>query len=367
MKLLSPYSFAGLELPNRMVMPAMTRSRALSGNIPGPLTVEYYTQRASAGLIVTEGSPVSPQAVGYVRTPGIYSEEQVNGWRAVVDAVHRAGGRIMLQLWHVGRASHPEFQGGELPVGPSAIAPEGNVYTSKGFQPIPTPRALRIEEMAGIVEQFRQAAAHAKAAGFDGVQLHGGNGYLLDQFVRDGSNKRTDAYGGSVEHRIRLPLEIAAAVIEEWGAERVGYKITPWSSMLSAFDSDPVSTFTCLVEALDALGIGFLEVVEREVGRPPGIAPIAPLIRRKFQRSLILGGGYDAQRAERTLQAGEADLIAFGAAYIANPDLPERFERQLPLNAPDTSTFYSGDARGYVDYPRLDSGDAEIQATARGS
>ena len=349
----TPYRLGDLSLSNRLVMAAMTRSRAIDGNVPGPSTVTYYAQRASAGLIITEGSQVSRQGVGYIKTPGIHASDQIAAWARVTEAVHVRGGRIVLQLWHVGRASHPVFHDGGLPVGPSAIAPEGNVFTPSGFAPIPTPRALDLAEMPGIVEQFRVGAENAKAAGFDGVEIHGGNGYLLDQFLRDGSNKRDDAYGGSIANRARLPLEITEAVLGVWGEGRVGYKVTPWSTMLSAFDSDPVGIFSYLAEGLSALRIAYLDVVERPGSMSEGYGPIAPILRKKFRGALILGGGLDKLAGELALAEGRADLVAFGIPFLANPDLVERFRGNAPLNQPDQNTLYQGGDEGYIDYPAL--------------
>src|SRR6202163_4055422 len=257
-----PYRLGDIELNNRLVMAPMTRGRAVERNVPNPIAATYYAQRASAGLIVTEATQVSPQGAGYIRTPGIHSAEQVAGWRKVTDAVHRAGGKIFLQLWHVGRISHADFHGGELPVAPSALAPQGEVFTAQGPQKMVTPRALGLAEIPGIVAQFRNGAENAKAAGFDGVELHGANGYLLDQFTRDGANKRTDAYGGAVENRARFPLEVAKAVIDVWGAERVGYRISPNSGFNSMSDSSPIRTFSYLTEQLNRLGIAYLHVID---------------------------------------------------------------------------------------------------------
>src|ERR1700682_5701912 len=254
--LLSPYRLGELSLNNRMVLAPMTRSRAVEGNVPNPLAAKYYAQRAGAGLIVTEATQVSPQGVGYIRTPGIHSKEQVAGWKKVTDAVHRAGGTIFLQLWHVGRISHPDFHGGELAVAPSAVAAEGTVFTPKGPQKMVTPRALAASELPGIVEQFKRGAENAQEAGFDGVEIHGANGYLLDQFTRDGTNKRTDVYGGSIKNRGRFPLEVAEAVIGVWGPGRVGYRIAPNSPFNSMADSNPVETFSYLAAELDARGAG---------------------------------------------------------------------------------------------------------------
>src|SRR5215475_2893516 len=292
--LFSPYRLGELELANRVVMAPMTRSRAVAGNVPNPLAATYYAQRASAGLIVTEATQVSLQGVGYIRTPGIHSAEQVAGWKKVTGAVHQAGGRIFLQLWHVGRISHPDFHGGELPVAPSAIAAQGQVLTAKGPQQMVTPRALTLAELPGVVEQFRRGAENAKAADFDGVELHGANGYLLDQFLRDGSNRRTDAYGGKVENRARLPLEVTKAVIDVWGADRVGYRISPNGAFNSMSDSDPVRTFSHMAEQLNKLGIVYLHVVDPVAD---GAKRVSALLRRRFNRTYIVNGGFDLDSA----------------------------------------------------------------------
>ena len=356
--LFSPFRLGRLELKNRMVMAPMTRSRALvDGNVPNPLAVTYYVQRASAGLLITEATQVSTQGVGYIRTPGIHSSEQVSGWRKVTDAVHAAGGVIFAQLWHVGRVSHPDFHDGQLPVAPSAIPVEGGeVYTFKGRTRMVTPRALETHELPGIVELFRLAAVNAKEAGFDGVELHGSNGYLLDQFLRDGSNQRTDAYGGSIENRARFPLEVARTVVGVWGAERVGYRLAPQPFPYAGMsDSTPVETFSYLARELSRLGLGYLHVTEAVSGKdvPSAERRITPLLRKVFQGALIVNGGYDAQAGEAALARGEADLVAYGVPFLANPDLPERFRREAPLNPPDFTTFFSGEEKGYTDYPAL--------------
>jgi N-ethylmaleimide reductase len=345
-----PYRLGDIELNNRLAMAPMTRSRALEQNVPNPIAATYYAQRASAGLIVTEATQVSPQGVGYIRTPGIHSAEQVAGWRRITEAVHRADGKIFLQLWHVGRISHPDFHGGELPVAPSAIAAQGQVFTAKGPQQMVTPRALTLAELPGIVEQFRRGAENAKAAGFDGVELHGANGYLLDQFLRDGSNRRTDAYGGTVENRARLPLEITKAVIDVWGADRVGYRISPNGAFNSMSDSNPVQTFSYLAEQLDKLGIVYLHVVDPVTD---GIKRASPLLRRKFNRTYIVNGGFDIDSANAAIHGGEADLVAFGSPFLANPDLPQRYRINASLNVPDQATFYAGEDKGFTDYPTL--------------
>ena len=351
--LFSPYELGDLELKNRFAMSPMTRSRAVGALVPNPLSAEYYAQRASAGLIVTEATQVSPQGIGYVRTPGIESTEQVAGWKQVTDAVHKAGGKIFLQLFHVGRISHTDFHNGKAPVAPSAIPADGQTWTPQGQKPFSTPRALELSELPGIVEQFRRGAENAKAAGFDGVEIHGANGYILDQFTQNGTNKRTDRYGGSIENRIRLPLEVAEAVIGVWGASRVGYRISPYGTFNSMSDSDPLATFSQLTDELNKLHIAYLHVID------PADAPkrISPILRELFSGTYIAAGSFDYESANKAIARGEADLVAFGKLFLANPDLPARFKQRAPLNAPDVATFYqggpSGDAHGYTDYPAL--------------
>jgi N-ethylmaleimide reductase len=357
--LFSSYRLGDIALDNRLVMSPMTRSRAVDGNVPNPLAKAYYVQRASAGLIVTEATQVSPQGVGYIRTPGLHSGEQVAGWQAITEAVHRVGGTIFAQLWHVGRISHPDFHGGELPVAPSAIAADGEVFTARGKTKMVTPRALETHEIPGVVAQFKHAAENAKAAGFDGVELHGANGYLLDQFLRDGTNRRTDAYGGSIQNRARFPLELAEAVIGVWGASRVGYKISPNGSFNSMSDSDPIRTFSYLATELDHLRLGYLHVSEAIAGpmaAPVEIARAQPVLRKMFNGTVIANGGYDARSGNAAIAHGEADLIAFGVPFLANPDLPLRYLKDAPLNTPDGATFYAGEEKGYVDYPALVAG-----------
>ncbi|ADO69292.1 alkene reductase [Stigmatella aurantiaca] len=354
--LFSPFRLGGLELKNRMVMAPMTRSRAIEGNVPNPLASTYYVQRASAGLLITEATQVSPQGVGYIRTPGIHSPEQVAGWKKLVEAVHAEGGKIFAQLWHVGRVSHPDFHDGALPVAPSALAAEGEVFTLRGKTQMVTPRALELSEIPGVVEQFRRGAENAKAAGFDGVEIHGANGYLLDQFLRDGSNQRTDAYGGSIQKRARFPLEVAEAVAGVWGAQRVGYRLSPYFSFQSMSDRQPIETFSYIAEQLGQLGLGYIHVSEAISGvmaPPPGAVRITPLLRQKFKGALIANGGYDAHAGQAVIARGEADLVAYGVPFLANPDLPKRYELGSPLNAPDRATFYAGEEKGYIDYPAL--------------
>lgn len=357
--LFTPFQVGPYELRNRVVMAPMTRSRAGEGNVPTPLMAEYYGQRAGAGLIITEGSQVSPQGVGYPHTPGIHTDAQVDGWRAITDAVHARGGRVFLQLWHVGRVSHPTLQpGGALPVAPSAIGIEGEMlYTAAGPVPYVTPRALATDEIAGVVEQFAEGARRAYRAGFDGVELHGANGYLFDQFLRDGSNHRTDRYGGSPENRARLLVETTAAVVDVWGADRVGVRVSPTGALNGMHDSDPVTTFSVAASELNRFGLAYLHVVE-PVGQPRAGGRITPVLRAVFRGAVIANGGYGADTGNAAIAAGQADLVSFGAPFVANPDLPERLRTGAPLNEPDRATFYGGDARGYTDYPALETANA---------
>lgn len=348
-RLLSRVRIGSLPLKNRMVMAPMTRSRAGEGDAPTAAAAEYYRQRASAGLIVAEGSQISAQGKGYPRTPGIFTDAQIAGWKQVTDAVHAAGGSIFLQLWHVGRLSHPLVQAnGELPVAPSAIKAEGELYTSEGLKAYEAPRALRLDEIPGIVADFRQGAENAKLAGFDGVEIHGANGYLVDQFLRDGGNARTDAYGGSVENRARFLKEVVEAVIEVFGADRVGVRLSPIFNIFSISDSDPQATFGHAADMLGRYGLAYLHVVQLGEGSFDFLA-----LKRRYGGTYIANGGYDATRAVAAIEAGEADLVSFGTPFLANPDLVERFRRGAPLNAPDPATFYQGEAQGYTDYPAL--------------
>jgi len=355
MDLFTPITIGPLRLPNRIVMAPMTRNRASDDQVPTPAMATYYAQRASAGLIVTEASQISHQAVGYPRTPGIHNEAQIEGWRRVTDAVHAAGGRIFLQLWHAGRASHPSLLPEQaLPVAPSAVPANGKAFTAEGFLPFPTPRALETSEIAGIVADFSAAAWRACVAGFDGVEIHAGNGYLIDQFLRDGSNRRTDRYGGSIANRVRFLREVTEAAIGGWSADRVGVRLSPTQSFNDMSDSDPAATFAHAARELSPLGLAYLHVVEAVTGSEAGQAPlIAPLLRRAFKGPLILNGGYTHALARSAIASGQADLISFGAAFLANPDLPERLRRQAPLNPADRKTFYGGDERGYTDYSTL--------------
>jgi 2,4-dienoyl-CoA reductase-like NADH-dependent reductase (Old Yellow Enzyme family) len=337
-----------IELANRIVMAPLTRSRAGASRIPNDLMVEYYRQRAGFGLILTEATVVSPQGIGYADTPGIWNAEQVAGWRKVTDAVHAAGGHIFLQLWHVGRISHPAFLDGELPVAPSALAPAGHVSLLRPETPFPVPRALRRDELPGIVEAFRLGAQHAQQAGFDGVELHGANGYLLDQFLQDRSNQRDDDYGGTVENRARLLLEATDAAVSVWGPQRVGVHLSPRGDAHDMGDSDRAATFGYVARELGRRKIGFLCVREHEAADS-----IGPQLRQQFGGVYIANEGYTQHSAQQALEAGKADAVAFGKLAIANPDLVERFRRQAALNEPDFATFYCPGAQGYTDYPAL--------------
>ncbi|KQM13377.1 alkene reductase [Novosphingobium sp. Leaf2] len=352
--LFDPYTLGAIPLSNRIVMAPLTRNRAGAGFVPGELTAEYYAQRASAGLIVSEATQISQQGQGYQDTPGIYTREQIEGWRKVTAAVHEKGGRIVLQLWHVGRISHVDLQpGGGQPVAPSAIRAESQTFVNNAFVDVSEPHALGIDELPGIVDDFRQAAANAIEAGFDGVEVHGANGYLLEQFAKDGANVRTDAYGGSMENRARLMLEVTAAVAREIGAERTGVRISPVSPANGISCSDPQAQYDYIVDHLDALGIAYLHVVEGATGGPRDVAPFDyGSLRRRFSKTYIANNGFDLDLATSHLANGEADLIAFGRPFIANPDLVERLQNGAPLAEIDPATLYGGGAAGYTDYPR---------------
>jgi N-ethylmaleimide reductase len=354
--LFQPVQFGPYTLSNRIVMAPLTRSRAQKGDIPGLLAPEYYRQRATAGLIIAEATQISPQGKGYAFTPGIYNSAQVEGWKPVTQAVHEEGGRIFLQLWHVGRISHPALQpNGELPVAPSAIRPEGNAFTEEGFVPFVTPRALETAEIPAISEQYRVASHYALAAGFDGVEIHAANGYLIDQFLRDGTNHRTDVYGGSLENRTRLLLEVTAAVISVWGAERVGVRFSPISPANDIADSDPATLFTFVVEQLNRFDLLYLHIIEGATGGPRQVENGFDLqiLRRLFKGIYIGNNGYDRQLALMARQQGLVDLVAFGRPFIANPDLVERLHHAAPLNEVDGDTLYGGAEKGYTDYPFL--------------
>lgn len=351
--LLDPLTVGDLSLPNRVIMAPLTRCRASAGRVPNALMAEYYAQRASAGLILTEATSVDPMGVGYPDTPGIWSPEQVEGWRLVTDAVHDRGGQIFLQLWHVGRISHPTYLDGKLPVAPSAIRPEGHVSLLRPKQPFPTPRALDADEIPRIIEAYRRGAENARAAGFDGVEIHGANGYLPDQFLQDGSNHRTDRYGGPVENRARFLLEVTDAAISVWGPGRVGVHLAPRGDSHAMGDSDPASTFGYVARELGRRGIAFLCAREYL-----GEDRLGPQLKEAFGGVYIANERFNRETAGQVLAAGEADAVAFGALFIANPDLPRRLAQEAPLNAPDPSTFYTPGPHGYTDYPALDDQEA---------
>jgi N-ethylmaleimide reductase len=354
-KILEPYTMGGLKLSNRTVMAPLTRNRAVEGFVPNPLAIEYYGQRASAGLLITEASQVSQQGQGYQDTPGIYTKEQVAGWRKVTDRVHKDGGKIFIQLWHVGRISHTDLQkDNAAPVGPSAIRAKGKTYVGGTFADVSEPRALELDEIPGVIDSFRNAASLAIEAGFDGVEIHGANGYLLDQFAKDGANKRTDAYGGSIENRARLMIEIAAAVAKQIGPERTGIRLSPVTPANDIADSNPQPLFDYIVDQLNALKLVYIHVIEGATGGPRDVAPFDyASLRKRFKQTYIANNGYDLALAEKVLSANEADLIAFGKPFIANPDLVARFRAGAALNEPDKATFYGGGEKGYTDYPTL--------------
>jgi 2,4-dienoyl-CoA reductase-like NADH-dependent reductase (Old Yellow Enzyme family) len=343
--LFDPIRIGALDLPNRIIMAPLTRARAGSARVPNALMAEYYRQRAGAGMILSEATSVTPAGVGYADTPGIWSAEQVAGWRLVTDAVHGAGGRILLQLWHVGRISDPAFLGGALPVAPSAVAAAGHVSLLRPERPYVTPRALVLEELPGVIADYRRGAENALAAGFDGVEIHGANGYLLDQFLQDHSNRRDDAYGGPIENRARLMLEAVDAAIAVWGADRVGLHLAPRGDSHDMGDSDPAATFGYVATAMRRRGIAFLCARESL-----GPKRLGPALKAAFGGTYIANEGFTQATAEGVLQAGEADAVAFGRLFIANPDLPTRFASGLPLNTPVPATFYAPGPQGYTDY-----------------
>jgi N-ethylmaleimide reductase len=360
-KLFEPYKLGPLTLPNRFVMAPLTRNRAIPpGMVPNPLAIEYYGQRASAGLLVSEATQVSRQGQGYQDTPGIYSKEQAAGWRKVTDHVHALGGRIFLQAWHVGRISHVDLQeNSQAPVAPSAIRAKGKTFVGGTFADVSEPRALALEEIPGIIEDFKRGTANAMAAGFDGVEIHGANGYLLEQFAKDGTNKRTDAYGGSIENRAKLMLEVSRVVAAEAGPERTGIRISPVTPANDISDSDPQPLYDYIVDHLSALKLVYIHVVEGATGGPRDIAPFDyGSLRKRFKGAYIANNGYDFELATKVLAADAADLIAFGKPFISNPDLVERLKKGAPLNAFDKATFYGGGAKGYTDYPTLEAADA---------
>ncbi len=356
--LLASIKLGAVELKNKIVMAPLTRNRAGEGNVPQDLNVEYYKQRATAGLIITEASQVSAEGVGYPSTPGIHSPEQVNGWRKVTNAVHKEGGKIFIQLWYCGRISHPSMlPDNKIPVSASAIKPQGEAITYEGMQEFVEPRALETDEIKLIVDQYRAAANNAKAAGFDGVEVHAANGYLIDQFIRDGSNQRPDNYGGSVENRTRLLMEVLDAVYEAWQADHVGVRISPENGFNDISDSDPQNTFNEVAERLSSQGLAYLHVLEGDMLSESKNIDYQQ-IKDRFNGNYMANCGYTQAIAEAAISNKNADVIAFGSLYIANPDLVERFAIAAELNTPDQATFYGGDSHGYTDYPFLEREEA---------
>lgn len=359
--LFDPIDLGALKLKNRIVMAPLTRSRAIAGQVPTPLAPEYYGQRASVGLIISEATQISRSGQGYPNTPGIFTEAQVEGWKAVTDAVHARGGLIVAQLWHVGRVSIAAYQpDGRPAVAPSAIAAEGQAMTEDfTMVPFETPRALTIEEIQGVIADYVHAAEMAKKAGFDGVEVHGANGYLIDQFLKDGSNQRDDRYGGSVENRLRFMLEVVSAVVAVWGADRVGIRLSPSNGSNGTKDSDPAAVFVPAAAALKPFGLAYLHLIEGEPGTVMAPWEGAPLLaarmREAFGGPLMLNGGLTRETAETAIAEGRADLVSVGVPVLANPDLVERWKTNAPLNAPDRATFYGGGAKGYTDYPFMET------------
>lgn len=356
--LFDPVQLGPLTLPNRIVMAPLTRSRADDNGVPGELQATYYAQRATAGLIVSEATNISAQGKGYIRTPGIWTPEQVAGWHLTTKAVHDNGGHIFLQLWHVGRVSHPDLQpGGALPVAPSAVRAEGQqAYTYEGFKPLVTPRALETDEIPGIVADHAHAAKCAKDAGFDGVEIHSANGYLLQQFLSDKTNKRTDQYGGSIENRTRLVVEVVDAVARVWGGSRVGIRLSPLTKFSDIGDSNPEPVYLSLIEQINPFGLAYIHVIEGDTGgerHPVGGFDLQQL-RRAFDGLYIANNNYDLELAIEARAQNLADLICFGRPFIANPDLVARLRSDAPLATPDPATFYAGEGKGYTDYPSLE-------------
>ncbi|SCW93034.1 2,4-dienoyl-CoA reductase [Sphingobium faniae] len=354
--LFDPIQLGAVAAPNRVLMAPLTRARATRDHVPTPVMADYYAQRAGAGLIISEATGISRQGMGWPHAPGLWTAQQVEAWKPVTEAVHEAGGRIVAQLWHMGRVVHSSMAG-EQPVSSSPVAAPGHAHTNEGKQPYETPRALRVDEIPALLDSYAQAARNAIAAGFDGVQIHAANGYLIDQFLRNGANRRDDDYGGSVENRVRLLREVAEIVVGAVGAGLTSVRLSPNGETQGTDDSDPASLFPVAARALDRIGIAFLELRELSAGGTYGSSDVprqSPLIRQHFSGPLVLNSDYDAARAQADLDSGLADAISFGRPFIANPDLPLRLRRDAPLNAWDTGTFYSAGPEGYVDYPALE-------------
>lgn len=354
--LLSNFSIGDLQLKNRMVMAPMTRNRAGEGNVPTELMAEYYRQRSGAGLIITEASQISPQGVGYPATPGIHSKEQVDGWKLVTNAVHEKGGKIFLQLWHVGRISHSDFHNGQLPVAPSAIKAAGQAFTYEGLKDFETPRALELEEIKSIVRDYKIAAENAKEAGFDGIEIHAANGYLIDQFLTDKTNHRKDEYGGSIENRARFLFEVLDAVCEVWPKNRVGVRLSPSGLFNDMGDSDPRSLFVYVIEKLNTYKLAYLHLIEPLMPideHPQLVKDVASEFGKLYQGIRMVNGGFSKDSGNKAIERNIAELVSFGVQYLANPDLEKRFELDAELNFPNQDTFYGGNELGYTDYPAM--------------
>lgn len=355
MDLFSPIKIGNYELKNRIFMAPMTRCRSLENNVPNDMMARYYAQRASAGLIITEATQISTRGIGYPYTPGIHTAGQIQGWKKVTAAVHEKGGRIFLQLWHVGRISHPAYHNGELPVAPSAIKPAGSIYTYEGMKEFVTPHPLSESEIKTVVQEYITGAKNAIEAGFDGVEIHGANGYLIDQFLRDGTNHRKDGYGGSIENRARFLFEIIEGISAAIGSEKTGLRLSPSGTFNDMKDSDPGKHFTYICEKLNAYNLAYLHIIDALEGDIRHGANVVELgvLRAAYKGVLIANGGYDKERGNAALKNGLADAVAYAALFLANPDLPERFRENAELNSPDTNTYYTQDEKGYLDYPCL--------------
>jgi N-ethylmaleimide reductase len=354
MKQLEEYQLGTLTLKNRIVMGPMTRNRAGEGNVPHELQEEYYQQRSTAGLIISEATQISPQGVGYPNTPGIHTQDQVEGWKKVTETVHKQGSAMFLQLWHVGRVSHSDFHDGDLPVAPSAIPAEGQAFTPSGLKDFETPRALETDEIPGIIDDFERAAIHAKEAGFDGIEIHAANGYLINQFLENGSNKREDKYGGSVENRARLLFEVIDRTLHVWESEKIGVRLSPNGFFNGAYDSNPKEIYTYVLEKLNEYNLAYVHFVEEP--KPEGEKyenypeSVMETYAHLYEGVKIVCGGMTKEKGEQLIEEGKADLIAYASKYIANPDLPQRFEKDIDLTPSDQSTWYGGGAEGYTDY-----------------